>query len=80
MLKMKDFLSFRFYVKSILENLTILEALNFVNVADFSLKKVQKIMKVEIQSIYLNVLKWHILHLFSSPKLISRKICVIEKL
>ena len=50
------FLSFRFYVKSILgdsrcakyANLTNLEALNFVNLINLSLQKVQKYIKIKI--------------------------------
>ena len=60
-------MSFRFYVKSILESLevrklpflAIFGALNFVDQGYFSLQKVQK---------------WQIFALLKSPKLISRKI------
>ena len=50
------FLSLRFYVKTILENLetgvfAILETLNFVDLVNFSLQKVQKFIKIKIQSI-----------------------------
>ena len=53
------FLSFRFSVKSILGNLNslvlnlpffaIFEALNFANLVNFNLQKVQKVIKVKIQ-------------------------------
>ena len=51
------FPSLRFYVKSILQNLdarklpffAILKSLNFVQLMDFSLQKVQKFIKIKIQ-------------------------------
>ena len=57
------FLSFRFYVKSILANLNvvklpfsaILVALNFVNLVDFSLLEVKKIIKIKNQSLLKSV-------------------------
>ena len=44
----------------------ILGALNFVDLVDFSLQKVQKIKANQISE-PLNVFKWHILH-FSNPQ------------
>ena len=52
-------LSFRFYVKSILEILEvqhlpffeILRVLNFVNLVDFSLEKVQKFIKMQFYNL-----------------------------
>ena len=57
--KFRIFLSLRFYVKSIFENLEVLKltflpflgALNFVNLVHFSLQKVQKSMKIKIYGI-----------------------------
>ena len=53
------FLSFRFYVKSILENLAVHKLLffaitgarNFVNLVNFSLQNVQKCSEIKIQSL-----------------------------
>ena len=55
------FLSFRFYVKSILENLEVLKmpifailgALNFVDLLNCSIQKVQKCIKIKIQSLWM---------------------------
>ena len=57
------FLSPRFYVKSILENLEVLKlpvlpfqgpgALNFINLVNFSLQKVQKFIDIKIQSLWI---------------------------
>ena len=66
--EIKNFLSFRFLVKSIMENLilklnffSILRAQNFVNLVTFSLQKSAKIHRNQ-NSEPLNVLKWQILH------------------
>ena len=66
MWKFHDFLSLRFYVKSILKNvevlklpfLAILESLDFGFLVNFSRQKFIKIQNSEPQ----NVLKWQILH------------------
>ena len=50
----------------------------FCSFGNFQPLKSAKINKNQI-SVPQNVLKWQILHFIKSPKLISRKICVIEK-
>ena len=80
-----SFLSFRFYVKSIMKNVEVLKLpfwpfrpfLKFVNLVHFILQNVQK--KKNQNSQPLNVLKMADFALLESPKLVSRKIWVIEK-
>ena len=81
------FLSLRFCMKSILENLEILkiqflhilEALNFVNFVNISLQKVYNFITIKIH--FPNVLKWQVLRLkIHLPTLISRKICIFNTL
>ena len=79
-------LSFRFYVKPVLENVeflknaifTTLGALNFVNSVNFSVQWAQKVINIIIQS--LQFFKMADFALLESPKLISRKSLVIGKL
>ena len=82
----KIFISFRFYVKSILVDsrsakaaiFAILGAVNFVNLVNIGLQKVQKF--IQIKSSAPKCVKMANFALQESPKLISRKICLIEKL
>ena len=68
----------RFYTSRILKiDFTILGALNFVNLVNCSLQKVQKFIKNQ-NSQSLNVLKRQILQFQNFEKLISHKILVIE--
>ena len=81
----KIFLSLRFYVKSILENLevdkllffAILEALNFANLVFFSLQKVQNSLELIFRAS--KCVKMADFDTLDEPTLISRKICVMEK-
>ena len=82
---LRIWLSFRFYVKSILLDfrrsktaiLTTLEALNFVNFISFTHFRCKDLKKINIQS---QCVKMPDFALLESPKLISRKIWVIGKL
>ena len=73
-------MSFRFYVKSTLEKLEVLKmsffailgALDFVNLVNFSVQKVQKVIKLQ-NSEPLNVLRWQILHFRNSQNCLHVK-------
>ena len=49
--QVKTFVSLRFYVKLILWILEVQKLVNFVHLVDFSLQRVQKIIRIKIQSL-----------------------------